>query len=266
MYTADDHTFVVCAYKENPYIGDTIDSLKKQTLRSKIILSTSTPSNYLAGVCERFGIAMTVNPSPHLAGDDWNHGYDAATTRLVTLAHQDDYYAPTFLEETLHALNRFPEQDCLMAFTDYFELRNGEQISQNAILRIKRIMNAPFLLRVLNSSPFVKCRILAFGDSICCPAVTFVKETVGPHPFDTRFVNSCDYKTWVDLASKRGRFVYIPRRLLGHRIYAESATTRNLADNIRKGEDLQIMTGLWPRPLAAIINGLYAQSERSNKL
>lgn len=41
------HTFVICAYKESPYLEACIRSLKKQTVASAICLATSTPSDYL---------------------------------------------------------------------------------------------------------------------------------------------------------------------------------------------------------------------------
>lgn len=266
MYSAKDHTFVVCAYKENPYIGDTIASLQAQTIETNIILSTSTPSGYLRSVCKRFDIPMVVNPSPHLAGDDWNYGYDAAATPLVTMAHQDDYYDPTFVECMLEAVNSYGSDEVLISFTDYFEMRDGKRVDSNTLLRIKRIMNAPLASRLFNGSKFVKKRILGFGDPICCPAVTLVKATLGPSPFDTTYKNSCDYKTWVDFAPMDGRFVYIPKHLVGHRIYAESATSLNLGEDIRKGEDLAILSTLWPKPIANLVNRVYALSEKSNAL
>lgn len=265
-FDSSDHTFVVCAYKKNPYIGTTIESLQSQTVRSNILLSTSTPSPYLEQVCEKYHIPMVINPHPHLAGDDWNYGYDSASTRLVTMAHQDDYYEPSFVEKTLDALNHYEGHEALLAFTDYFEMREGRNVYKNTLLGIKRIMNAPLRFQALCSSPVIKRRILAFGDSICCPAVTLVKETVGPSPFDTTYKNSCDYKTWVDLATRKGGFVYIPEPLMGHRIYSESATSRNLGENIRKGEDLEILSELWPRPIAGLVNRIYALSEKSNEL
>ncbi|XCY70586.1 hypothetical protein ABG808_01130 [Streptococcus iniae] len=87
----------------------------------------------------------------------------------------------------------------------------------------------------------------------------------GQSIFDTTFINSCDYKTWVDLSKKNGSFVYINKALLGHRIYAESATSKNLGDNIRQKEDLEILS-LFGKVGANLINKVYAQSEKSNKI
>ena len=93
-----------------------------------------------------------------------------------------------------------------------------------------------------------------------------MKERLGDSIFDTTYKNSCDYETWVDLAERDGSFVYVPKKLLLHRIYAESATTLNLSENIRKAEDQEILSTLWPKPIASMINNVYALSEKSNKI
>ena len=46
------HTFVICAYKESPYLEECIKSLKKQTLKSEIIISTSTPNDLIKKLAE----------------------------------------------------------------------------------------------------------------------------------------------------------------------------------------------------------------------
>ena len=85
MYTAENHTFVICAYKENPYLENTVKTLLNQTVKSKIILSTSTPNDHIRGVCEKYKIPIVVNPTPHLAGDDWNYGYNPVSYTHLTL-------------------------------------------------------------------------------------------------------------------------------------------------------------------------------------
>lgn len=182
------------------------------------------------------------------------------------MAHQDDRYDPLFLEKTLESVNRYDRDEVLIAFTDYYEMTDGCDVAENAILRVKRVMNAPFKFSAFNGSKFIKKRVLAFGDSICCPAVTLVKANLGSSPFDTTYKNSCDYKTWVDFARMSGRFVYVLERLMGHRIYAESATSLNLGENIRKGEDEEIMASLWSAPIAVLVNRINAPSEKSNEL
>ena len=101
MYAAADHTFVVCAYKENPYLEGAVLSLKNQTVPCEVVVSTSTPCGYIEGICAKHGVGLVVNPVRDSAGVDWNFGYDQARTPLVTIAHQDDQYEPMFLEWVL---------------------------------------------------------------------------------------------------------------------------------------------------------------------
>ena len=39
-----NHTFVICAYKESPYLEECIQSLQAQTVSSQILMVTSTPN------------------------------------------------------------------------------------------------------------------------------------------------------------------------------------------------------------------------------
>jgi hypothetical protein len=264
IYTAADHTFVICAYRENPHLEDCIHSLRGQTVKSRIILSTSTPNSYVASVCRANGVEMYVKPVHLGPGDDWNFGYSQAKTPLVTIAHQDDLYEPEFLSSTLRLAGKRP--DVIMTFTDYYELRGSKRVDSNKIMRIKRIINSPLLVPALQGSKFVRRRALSVGCAICCPAATFVKANAGENIFDTKYINSCDYETWVELASKNGAFIYSPEKLIGHRIYAGSATAKNISENIRNKEDFEILCNFWPRPIASIISKLYATSENSNQL
>ena len=41
QYKGSDHTFVICAYKESPFLEECIVSLKKQNIQSHIILMSN---------------------------------------------------------------------------------------------------------------------------------------------------------------------------------------------------------------------------------
>lgn len=264
-YTGANHTFVICAYKENPFLEETILSLLNQTVKSNIIMSTSTPNPHIEGLSTKYNIPLIVNSEPRLAGDDWNFGFNAANTELVTIAHQDDCYEPSFTQKVIEVANKY-SNEVLLFYTDYYEIRNNQRIESSLLLNTKRFLNAPLSKRAMNNSKGLQRRILSVGDPICCPSVTLCKNKVGMSVFDTTYKNSCDYKTWVNLTYIEGRFVYIPHILMGHRIYEESATSKNLGENIRKAEDLEILSTLWPKIIARCINRVYAISEKNNNL
>ena len=177
-YTPKDHTFVICAYKENAFLDECVASIMTQKDLGEVIISTSTPNDSISAVAKKYNIPIVVNPHPHLAGDDWNYGYNSAQTKLVTIVHQDDYYEPHFLERTLEVFNSYAD-DIIIAFSDYFELRNGERIYSNKIMQVKRKLNAPLANKSLNKSKIVRRRMLGLGCAICCPAVTLNKELLG---------------------------------------------------------------------------------------
>ena len=69
------HTFVVCAYKESPYLEDCIVSLTNQTVKSKVIIVTSTPNLYIKNMAEKYNLPYLVNEGQGGITQDWNFGY-----------------------------------------------------------------------------------------------------------------------------------------------------------------------------------------------
>lgn len=57
----NEHTFVICAYKESPFLEKCIKSLKKQTAESEIIMVTSTPNQHISGLSESYNLPLFVN-------------------------------------------------------------------------------------------------------------------------------------------------------------------------------------------------------------
>lgn len=262
-FGGDSHTFVVCAYKESPFLEGLIKSLERQTVASAILVSTSTPSDFIEGICERHGLDLFINDGESSISHDWNFGYDHAETPLVTIAHQDDRYEPRFVESTLRTANSV-DSDVGVFHTDYYEIRDGQRVENNRLLRIKRRLNAHYAKTMLAGKPEAKRKAFRFGNFVCCPSVTLAKNVVGSSVFDTKYRNSCDYRTWLKLAEEGIGFAYVPEKLMGHRIYEESTTSLNIGTSVRAHEDREIMQSLWPRPIANVVFAAYSQSEKSN--
>lgn len=266
MITASDHTFAICAYKENPFLEEAVRSIIGQSELGQVFICTATPNDYISDIAKRYELPIIINTEGNTASSNWNWGYDHAETEYVTIIHQDDYYEPDYLETVINTINEYPSNDISILFSDYYEIRNDEVTADNRLLAIKRAMNYPLRWKALNKSVVIKRRVLSLGDPICCPSVTLHKSLIGKSPYDRTRVSSYDYYTWIKLANKNGRFVYIPKKLLGHRIYEGSGTTANIASNIRQEEDLAILEGFWPKPIAKFISSVYAQAEKSNAL
>lgn len=260
-----NHTFAIAAYKESNHLQECIDSLKKQTMQGKIIICTSTPSDFLEDIANRNSLQLFINPARKGIADDWNFALKKAETELVTLAHQDDIYLPNYAEEIIK--NAKLHKDALIIFSNYDEIicKNNQTCIRKKSLNffIKNTLNRLFFGKE-NYRAKNKKRLLALGNPIACPTVTFQKENVGDFKFDDSFSINMDWKAWYDLAQKEGSFVWIKKTLLSHRIYEESETTYGIAENRRQNEDLRMFRKFWPNILALILSKLYSLSYKNN--
>ena len=258
------HTFVICAYKESPYLEECILSLKKQRVTSKIIMVTSTPNQFLKDMADKYEIPFFVNPGEGGITQDWNFGLSKVETKLATIAHQDDIYEPEYLEEFLSALSKSAKP--IIAFSDYGEIRNGVKTTDVQMLKIKKLMLLPLRFKPFYKSIFIRRRVLSMGDPICCPSVMFVMKRMPEYVFKNHFICCEDWEAWERLSRKKGSFVYIPKPLMYHRIHDASTTTKTLEAGGRIKENYEMFRKFWPSPVAKLINKLYTKSEDSNKI
>lgn len=259
-----NHTFAICAYKESAYMEKCIKSLKNQTIKSNIILVTSTPNDFLEEISKKYNLPYFINKGEKGITQDWNYAYKMADTELVTIAHQDDVYLPEYAEHISKAVKGVKKP--LIIFTDYAELRNEKPVYHNKLLKIKRIMLMPLRIRGLQKSKFVRRRILAFGCPICCPSVTYMKKNLPKKIFKPGFRSDEDWEAWEMLSKRQGSFVYLNEIQMYHRIHEESETSVILGDNARNEEDYIMFRKFWPVQIAKLLAKVYAKSEKSNEL
>jgi hypothetical protein len=182
----------------------------------------------------------------------------------VTLAHQDDLYDSRFAELCVNASEKFT--DTLICFTGYSELLDNNKERKNTFMlfskKVLHFMFMPFKKNINNN--YWKKASQAFGTPIPCPSVTFNKETLGDFKFSEKYKVSIDWDAWLRMAAMKGRFVYVPKSLLKHRIHIGSATTEGINANVRQQEDFEIYCRIWPKFIARFLSKLYAGSYRSN--
>lgn len=257
-----NHTFVVCAYKESPYLEDCIKSVLNQKVKSNVIMSTSTPNEYIENMSKKYNIELYVNEGEKGIGQDWNFGISKVKTDYVTIAHQDDIYKENYLEEIVNNINK--GIDFVIAFTDYREIKNGHEIPLTRNLKIKKVLLFP--LRTFRKSKFVKRRILSFGAAICCPSVTINTKIAGKSPYKTELKCDLDWDTWDKMTQYDANFLYIPKELMKHRIHEESETSNLIENNVRLDEDLLMLKRYWPAPIAKFIMKFYKKAVETNKM
>lgn len=255
----NNHTWVICAYGESEFLEACILSLKAQTVKSKIICYSSTPLESIKHLCQKYDLLFYTKERGGI-GKDWNNALSCVDTQFATIAHQDDYYEPTYLEAILPKMEQ--SKDVLIAYTDYFEEKNGLKIPANKNLKIKTLMLKT--LRIIPTSHFWRNRVLAFGNPISCPAVTYNLENLHGFRFDEEMRVSLDWYAWYKISEYKGRFVYISEKLMCHRIHEDSETTKTISDNTRTKEDLFMYQLFWPKWIANAINKAYMKSQDSN--
>ena len=263
-YTEKDHTFAICAYKESQYLEECIQSVKKQTVLGNVIMVTSTPNEYIQKLVNKYNIPLFIREGKSNIADDWNFAYANANTELVTITHQDDVYCEKYLETVLYMLQKAEKP--LISFSDYGEIREAQLVTENKLLRIKKMMLFPLRYRIFWSSRFVRRRILSLGSAICCPSVTLVKSNLPKVIFEKGYRSNIDWQAWEKISSLKGSFVYSNKVLMLHRIHQESETTKIIADSNRTKEDYDMYRKFWPKWIADILIKFYSKSQDSNTI
>ena len=258
------HTFVVLAYKESLYLEYCIKSVLNQKYSSRVVIATSTPNEYIQNIANKYSLEVKVNPYPGRGiGYDFDFALSCGETNLTTVAHQDDIYDYEYSDLIVKAYLKNPNS--LIVFSDYYEIRDKENVYTNTNLKIKRILLLPMISKRISTSKFGKRLSLRFGNAICCPAVTFVKDNIKTNDiFECEMVCDIDWYAWEKLSKKQGKFTFVKKTLMGHRVHEESTTTEIINERIRTKEDLIMFQKFWPKSIARIINDFYVKAEDSN--
>ena len=257
------HTFVILAYKESKYLEDCINSVLNQKYKSNVVIATSTPNAFIKKIAKKYNLKIYENPNPGRGiGYDFDFASNCIKSDIVTIAHQDDIYDYTYSDEIVNAYKRY--NDSSIIFTDYYEIKGNKKEYKNKNLIIKRILLCPLRIKKLGRFKFFKRLVIKFGNSICCPAVSFVQKNVPKNKFSTDLKCDVDWYAWEKLSRKNGRFVFISKCLMGHRIDVNTTTTKIISEGIRTKEDLEIYKKFWPAWIAKFINRFYVKSEDNN--
>lgn len=257
------HTFVILAYKESPYLADCIQSVLNQSYKSKVMIATTTDNDYIRNLAKKYRLEVVVGRHTSIGGD-FDFAVQTGKTPLVTVAHQDDIYEKDYAQSVVCFYQKY--QDSNIIFTDYYEIRKDQKVYTNTNMRIKRILLFPLHSKYLSKFCFIKRLVLRFGNSICCPAVTFVKENCPKEIFLSDYLCNVDWFAWEKLSKLDGRFLYIKDQLMAHRISEESTTTDIINHGIRSSEDYEIFCKFWPKFIAKMITKFYKNSEKSNNV
>jgi glycosyltransferase involved in cell wall biosynthesis len=247
---------VVPAFGEPRWLDRCVESLQRQSVPTHVLITTSTPNAYLSSIARLRQIPIIVNSVAAGIASDWNFALAQARSEWVSLAHQDDWYERDYVESCLNAVKAAP--NAVLLYTDATETiegRTGDLMNT----RVKRLIsNLAFLTSRSIESPWRKRLLLSFGNPIPCPSVMLSRRALPTFSFPDGWKSNLDWRAWFTLALQPGAFVYVSRRLVHRTLHLDGATTRALAD--RAQEDARMFKELWPAPVAAALNRLYAPS------
>lgn len=251
---AGEHAFVVPVFGCSPFLEDCLRSLVTQTLSSRVVITTSTPSDFLDAVAGRFGVPVIVNPLREGIAEDWNFALCVTDARYVTLAHQDDVYDPSFLERTLVSFSR---QVGALCFTGYREVDDEGRTSSSKISRIKHLITAATIGSRPRPPRWRLRAFLSLGNPLPCSSVTLDRRRLPDFRFSTGYASNLDWDAWLRLLDQRVRFLFVPERLVGRRHNRLTATAGLIADGRRRSEDLTMFRRIWPHRLGTAIAFIY---------
>ena len=252
------HTFAICAYKNSPFLEGCIKSIINQSVKSDVIICTSTPNVYIDEIAAKYEIDVFVNEVSAGISSDWNFAYEKASTNLVTIAHQDDIYLKDYAKTVLKMKEKYPDMSlfCSSSVT----AKGGKLIQFGMIELIKKFLRTPLRIRALNDKTFIKLMPLRFGNPIICPSCAYSKELCGENLFVSNLSFALDWEVLVKLAKKEGRFIVSEKPLIIYRVHDESETKAALMDDRRSKEESEMFDRLLPKFLSNIIKKAYRSS------
>lgn len=258
------HAFAIAAYGESPYLVECIESILAQSVRSGVVICTSTPSPFLESIASTHGVPLAINEKRQGIANDWNFALTTPRADHVTIAHQDDLYQPDYAERIIAGFEACP--DASIAFTGASEHGPAalRKFSMNVLVKRALLWRA-FGKRDLLSDSRDKRRMLDLGNPICCPSVTFNRKLIAEFRFCGNFQINLDWDAWLRLADTEGAFLYLRKTLVSHRIHPASETTASIADNRRAAEDRLMFERLRGAFVARLIHPLYRFSYLSNR-
>ncbi|MCM1084521.1 MAG: glycosyltransferase family 2 protein [Clostridium sp.] len=260
------HCFSISAYKESPYLESCIKSLMAQTVRTRIIMCTSTPNSLISSLAEKYNIRLYVRNGASDIRSNWNYAYNMADSEYVTVVHQDDIYGKRYVEKFFQCLSKYEKSGAgkkvpvSIFFSDYRPIKNGRVGDRDINCRLRRLLRLPLKNVHLAGNKLVKKAILSLGNSISCPSVAYNKSVLGDSIFTSDLQFNIDWDTFLKLGAVKGAFLYCDYPLIGYRIH-ENAISKEFIDNRKRyDEDMIMFQKIWHEKIARFIMRFYVKA------
>ena len=236
--------------------------MASQVGSSEMLISTSTPNDEIYDISSKYGLSVRVRSGEPNIADDWNFAISCAETDYVTIAHQDDVYSSDYACAAISMLDSATRP--LIYFSNYGEIRDGFNIENSQLIKMKKRMLLPYRIFASPSSKVLKRLPISFGNPICCPSVTYAVRNLPSPLFHGGFRSNLDWDAWERFSRLDGSFVYDSHVRMYHRVHDGSETSACIADDARTLEDFGMLKRFWPKPIAEIINKIYSGAQKFN--
>ena len=233
------HTFVILAYNESDDLEECIKSVINQSVKSNVVIATSTPNDYIIDLASNYSLGVMVNKAKSNKGRDYNFAINSFDTELITIAHQDDLYDRNYTKEILKCYKK--HLNATIIFTDNYEINNNVKVKKSKKLFWKRYFLFPLRFKFFQNKKFFKLRTLRRDKFICTSSITFVKKNIKKEIFPTNIKFDNDWQGLIDLAKEDTRFIYLAKKLVGYRVVEKKY------NKVKEKEDQDIQSSLYPK-------------------
>lgn len=232
------HTFVILAYNVSDDLEECIKSVINQSVKSNIVIATSTPNDYIMDLASEYSLGVMINKEKSNKGRDYNFAIKSFDTPLVTIAHQDDLYDRNYVKEIKKCYKK--HQDATIIFTDNYEIHNDKKIKKSKKLFWIRYYLFPLRFSFFQNKKIFKLRALRRDKHICTSSITFVKKNIDGDIFPTNLKYDNDWQGLIDLAKKNTKFVYLKEKSVGYRVLEKEE------NKVKDKEDEKILRSMYP--------------------
>lgn len=241
-------TIVIPYYKGLKYLELAIESVLKQTRPTwnLVVVDDCGGDDAEASVKSYSDNRISYHRNEKNLGlaTNWNRSVTYSHSPYTTILHADDQLEPTYVEEMVALMNRYPGVVAANARANILD-HEGRVINPVAN-RVKKFISPRHdefaLIRGDNG-----LASLMIGDWIICPTLCYRTNYLKEHPFETRYKFVVDL-SWITEVLFDGQTIISSNRILyNYRVHVGTQTSVLTANSLRFKEELALTSLVYER-------------------
>lgn len=238
------------SYNQAQFIGQTIDSIKQQSLLTEHVILDGLSTDQTAEVvgAKQHSKLSFIRQADEGQTDAINKGLDQLSienddTAIVAYLNSDDCYLPNAFEAVNKAFNENPSKQWLVG--DAIIINESSQEIQKVIRFYKHFFRQ-----------FLSLPLLLILNPIPQPAVFMRASAIKQvGPFNTKLHYVMDYEYWLRLFSKLGAPIILNEEIAQFRIHTQSKGGTGYKDQFK--EQLSIATSFTNNTIVLFLHALH---------